>query len=264
MRENAVRRIWAAGGSVLNGWCTVPSGFAAELMAHLGWDSLTIDAQHGLVGYPDMVAMLQGISTTAVTPMVRVPWNDPASIMKALDAGAYGVICPMINDRAACQAFVGACRYAPRGYRSSGPIRAMLYGGHDYATQANDTVVALAMIETREALGALDEIAATPELVALYIGPSDLSVSLGLPHGLDRSEEAVMGALHAVLAACRRHGIKAGIHTGSTSYAKRMIGMGFDIVTVLSDARLMTLAGTQTVREMREATAKPAAAGSPA
>ena len=259
MRENAVRRIWAAGGAVLNGWCTVPSGFAAELMAHLGWDSLVIDAQHGLVGYQDMVAMLQGISTTAVTPMVRVPWYDPASIMKALDAGAYGVICPMISDRAACQSFVGACRYAPRGYRSSGPLRAMLYGGADYAVNANDTIVAMAMIETREALGALDEIVSTPELDAVYVGPSDLSVSLGLPHGLDRNEDVVLGALRAVIEASRRHGIKAGIHTGSTSYAKRMIGMGFDFVTVLSDARLMTLAGTQAVREMRAA---PVASGS--
>jgi 4-hydroxy-2-oxoheptanedioate aldolase len=260
MRENAVKRIWAAGGAVLNGWCSLPSGFAAELMAHLGWDSLVIDTQHGLVGYQDMVAMLQGISTTAVTPMVRVSWNDPASIMKALDAGAYGIICPMVNSRAACEAFVGACRYAPRGYRSSGPIRATLYGGGDYTTKANDTIVALAMIETREALGALDEIVSTPELDAVYVGPSDLSVSLGLPHGLDRSEDVVVGALRAVLEACRRHGIKAGIHTGSTAYAKRMIGMGFDFVTVLSDARLMTLAGTETVREMRGA----AAARSPA
>ena len=93
-------------------------------MAHLGWDSLVIDTQHGIVGYESMVAMLQGISTTAVTPMVRVAWNDPAEIMKALDAGAYGIICPMVNSRAECEAFVGACRYAPRGYRSSGPTRA--------------------------------------------------------------------------------------------------------------------------------------------
>ena len=203
MRENAVKRIWAAGGAVVNGWCSLPSGFAAELMAHLGWDSLVIDTQHGLVGYADMVAMLQGISTTAVTPMVRVPWNDPAEIMKALDAGAYGIICPMINSRAECQAFVGACRYAPRGYRSSGPIRALFYGGSDYPLKANDTIVAMAMIETREAVAALDDIAGTPELDALYIGPSDLSVSFGLPHGLDRSEDVVLGAIRAVLEACR-------------------------------------------------------------
>jgi 4-hydroxy-2-oxoheptanedioate aldolase len=253
LRENRLKQIWASGGAVLNGWCAIPSGFSAELMAHLGWDSLVIDTQHGLVGYESMVAMLQGISTTAVVPLVRVSWNDPADIMKALDAGAYGIICPMVNSRADCERFVGACRYAPRGYRSSGPLRALLYAGADYPTKANDTIVTLAMIETREALGALDEIAATPELDALYIGPSDLSVSLGLPHGLDRSEEIVLAAIRSVLATCRRHRIKACMHTGSAAYAKRMLEMGFDFVTVLSDSRLITLAGAPVVAEVRAA-----------
>ncbi|HUZ74612.1 MAG TPA: aldolase/citrate lyase family protein [Stellaceae bacterium] len=260
MRENRIRTIWAAGGAVINGWCAIPSGFAAELMAHMGWDSLTIDTQHGLIDYQVMVSMLQAISTTPVTPMVRVPWNDPAAIMKALDAGAYGIICPMVNSRAECERFVGACRYAPRGYRSSGPTRAVLYGGADYPVKANDTVLALAMIETREALGNLDAILSTPELDGVYIGPSDLSVSLGLAHGLDRSEENVVAALRSVLDGCRRHRIRACIHTGSTAYAKRMIAMGFDSVTVLGDSRLLTLAGNQAVKEMRAGTAAPEAA----
>jgi len=260
MRKNAVREIWASGGWIINGWCAIPNGFTAELMAQMGWDSLTIDTQHGLVDYQVMLGMLQAISTTAVTPMVRVPWNDPAAIMKALDAGAYGIICPMVNSRAECERFVGACRYAPRGYRSSGPTRAIIYGGPDYPAKANDTVLAFAMIETREALDNLDAIAGTPELDALYIGPSDLSVSLGLPHGLDRNEDIVLAALQKVLDACRRHKIKACVHTGSTSYAKRMLGMGFDLVTVLSDARLMMLAGLQAMQELRGA-ASPAASG---
>jgi 4-hydroxy-2-oxoheptanedioate aldolase len=231
-------------------------------MAHMDWDSLVIDAQHGLVDYQIMVSMLQGISTTAVTPMVRVPWNDPAAIMKALDAGSYGIICPMINNRTECEKFVGACRYAPRGYRSSGPTRAVLYGGNDYVAKANDTVIAFAMIETREALDNLDAILTTPELDAIYVGPSDLSVSLGLPHGLDRGEDVVLGALRTIIESCRRHRIKAGIHTGSTAYAKRMIAMGFDFVTILSDTRLLTVGGLQTVQEMRSAPA--AASGKPA
>jgi 4-hydroxy-2-oxoheptanedioate aldolase len=251
MRANRVRDIWRSGTSVVNGWCGIPSGFAAELMAHLGWDSLTIDTQHGLVDYPSMVAMLQGISTTEVTPMVRVAWNDPAAIMKALDAGSFGIICPMVNSRAECEAFVGACRYAPRGYRSSGPIRAALYGGPDYTLKANDTIVALAMIETREALANLDAILSTPELDGIYVGPSDLAVSLGFAHGLDRNEDKVLDALGTILAGCRKHGVKAGIHTGSVAYAKRMVGMGFDLVTLLGDARLLTMAGTQVLKEMR-------------
>ena len=102
-------------------------------MAHQGWDSLTIDLQHGVVDYQTAVGMLQAISTTAVVPMVRVPWLDPGIVMKMLDAGSYGVICPMINNRDEAETFVRACRYPPRGSRSMGPIRATLYAGDDYA-----------------------------------------------------------------------------------------------------------------------------------
>jgi 4-hydroxy-2-oxoheptanedioate aldolase len=260
MRPNRVREIWQAGGAVVNGWCGIPSGFCAEIMAHMGWDSLVVDMQHGVVDYQTMVSMLQGISTTNVTPMVRVPWNDPAAVMKALDAGAYGIICPMINSARECASFVGACRYSPKGYRSSGPIRATLYGGPDYHAKADETVIAMAMIETREALERLDEILSTPGLDAIYVGPSDLSLTLGLPPGLDKTDERMLEAYAKIIDGCKRHGIKAGIHTGSTAYAKRMIGMGFAFVTVMGDARLLTMAGQQAVREMREgaATAKPA------
>src|ERR1700731_385191 len=156
MRANRMREIWRSKTAVINGWCSLPDSFSAEIMAHMGWDSIVVDMQHGLIDYQVMVSMLQAISTTAVTPLVRVPWNDPASVMKALDAGAYGIICRMINSGAEGEAFVGACRYAPRGYRSSGPVRAALYGGPDYHAKANDVVVAMAMIETTQALDNLD------------------------------------------------------------------------------------------------------------
>lgn len=259
MRASRVREIWQAGGAVINGWCGIPSSFAAEIMAHMGWDSLVVDMQHGVIDYQMMVSMLQGISTTNVAPIVRVPWNDPGTIMKTLDAGAYGVICPMINSRAECEAFVGACRYAPRGYRSSGPIRAALYGGPDYHAKANDVVVAMAMIETRQALDNLDAIASTPDLDAIYVGPSDLSISLGHSPGQDKNDEFMMSALRTVLDAARRHGIKAGMHTGSTAYARQMVAMGFDFVTVMGDVRLLTLAGQHAMQEMRDGA--PAAAG---
>ena len=264
MRPNRVREIWQAGGAVINGWCGIPSAFAAEVMAHMGWDSLVVDMQHGIVGYEAMVAMLQGISTTAVTPMVRVPWNTPADIMKALDAGAYGIICPMVNTRAECEAFVGACRYAPKGYRSSGPIRATLYGGPDYHAKANDTVLAIAMIETKEALENLDAVLSTPGLDGIYVGPSDLSISMGYAPGLDKSDEFMISALSKIVDGCKRHKVYAGLHTGSSAYAKRMIAMGFQFVTLLGDARLLTMAGLQVIREMREGTSAPSAAAKPA
>lgn len=251
MKPNRVRQMWEAGEAVVNGWCAIPSGFVAERMAHMGWDSLVIDTQHGLIDYQAMVDMLTAISTTAVTPMVRVPWNDPAAIMKALDAGAYGIICPMINDAEAAARFVGACRYAPQGYRSSGPIRAELYGGPDYHARANGTVLALAMIETREALGNLDAILATPGLDGVYVGPSDLSLTLGLAPGQDKTDPSLLDAFAHILAGCARHGVKAGVHAGSTGYARRMLSMGFNLVSPGGDTVFLDMAGKQAVAEMR-------------
>src|SRR5918911_151717 len=169
MRENTIRTIWQRSGCVVNGWLSIPDGFAAEVSAHQGWDSLTIDLQHGLVDYQAAVRMLQGISTTPVIPLARVPWNEPGVIMKMLDAGCYGIICPMISTRAECEAFVRACRYAPHGYRSIGPTRATIYAGSDYAANANATVITMAMIETREAIDNLDDILSTPGLDAIYV-----------------------------------------------------------------------------------------------
>jgi 4-hydroxy-2-oxoheptanedioate aldolase len=164
----------------------------------------------------------------------------------------------MVNSRAECEAFVGACRYAPRGYRSSGPIRATLYGGPDYHAKANDTVLTIAMIETREALDNLDAVLSTPGLDGIYVGPSDLSISLGHSPGLDKSEEFMIQALQKIVDGCKRHKVYPGLHTGSSAYAKRMLAMGFQFVTLLGDARLLTMAGQQVIREMREGT--PAAA----
>ena len=251
MKRNRVKEIWAAGGAVANGWCMLPCGFSAELMAHMGWDSVTVDTQHGLIGYQAMVDMLTAISTTDATPLVRVPWNEPGTIMKALDAGAYGVICPMVNDRAAAEAFVGACRYPPFGYRSSGPLRAEVYGGPDYHARADGTVLALAMIETREAVTNLDAILSTPELDGIYVGPSDLSLSLGLPPGQDKTEPLLLETFEQILAGCRRHGLKAGVHTATAAYAVRMVEMGFDLVSPLGDAGFLAQAGKQAVAEFR-------------
>jgi 4-hydroxy-2-oxoheptanedioate aldolase len=121
MRENKLRRLWTSGGAAVNGWLAIPNSFSAETMAHQGWDSLTVDMQHGVVDYQAMVTMLQAVSTTETVPMVRVPWLEPGILMKALDAGAYGVICPMVNSRADAQNLVAWTHYAPRGTRSFGP-----------------------------------------------------------------------------------------------------------------------------------------------
>jgi 4-hydroxy-2-oxoheptanedioate aldolase len=261
-RANRIREIWAEGKAVINSWCGIPSSFSAEVMANMGWDSLVVDMQHGMIDYQTMVTMLQGFSTTDVTPLVRVPWNDPAHIQKALDAGAYGIICPMINNRAEAEKFVGSCRYAPLGYRSSGPIRAALYGGADYHMKANDIVLAFGMIETREAMEKLDEIMSVKGLDAIYVGPSDLSISHGYPPGGDKPDQWMMDALKKVLDACHRHHVQPGIHCGAPAYAKKMIEMGFTFVTVGGDTRFLTMGGQAAVAEMNNAP-KPGASSSP-
>jgi len=251
MRENRIRTIWQSGGAVINGWLAIPSVFSAETMAHQAWDSLTIDMQHGVVDYQAAVTMFTAISTTQAMPMARVPWLDPGIIMKVLDAGAYAIICPMVNTREDAEKLVAATRYPPRGNRSFGPIRALLYAGADYATQANDTVVAFAMIETRQALDNLEQILSVDGLAAVYIGPADLSLALGCTPKFDQDEAPVVEAIEHILARAKAHGVVAGIHNGTPEYALKMIAKGFQFVTIASDARLMALGAQQVVTQMR-------------
>jgi 4-hydroxy-2-oxoheptanedioate aldolase len=256
MRENRIRSIWKAGGAVVNGWLAIPSGFSAETMAHQGWDSLTVDLQHGVVDYQKAVEMFTAISTTQTVPMARVPWNEPGILMKVLDAGAYAVICPMVNSRADAERLVAATHYPPLGTRSFGPIRALLYGGADYPTKANETVVVFAMIETREALDNLEEIVSTPGLDAIYIGPSDLSLALGCTPTFDDVDPPVVEAIERILACAKAHGVVAGIHNGTPEKALERIAMGFQFVTVSSDARLMAAGAQQVMGKMRAGGAK--------
>jgi 4-hydroxy-2-oxoheptanedioate aldolase len=237
MRENTLRTIWAKGGAVVNGWLSIPSAFSAEVMAHQGYDSLTVDMQHGVVDYQTAVTMLQAISTTPVMPLARVPWNDPALLMKALDAGVYGIICPMINTPEEAEALVRACKYPPRGYRSFGPVRASIYAGTDYVDHANDDLIVMPMIETAEALKNLDAILSVPGVDAIYVGPADLSLALGCRPRLDQTDAPVVEAQQTIVAACQRHGVVAGIHNATSGYALKMIEAGYRFVTLASDSR---------------------------
>lgn len=251
MRPNPLRQIWSEGRAAINGWLTIPDGFAAETMAHQGWDSLTIDLQHGIVDYAAAVQMLTAIATTATVPLVRVPWLEPGILMKSLDAGAYGVICPMINDRTEAERFVACTRYAPRGTRSYGPTRAQLYGGADYAQHADATIVRFAMIETAQALDNLDGILSVEGLDAIYVGPSDLSLALGCRPVLDEVEAPVAQAIAHIVARAQAHGVIAGIHNGSAGTASARLEMGYRFVSIASDARLMAAAAQQALAQVR-------------
>ena len=240
------------GKPVINGWLQIPSTVSAEVMAHQGWDSLTIDMQHGLIDYSNALPMLQTISTTDVTPLARVNWNEPGQLMKILDAGCYGIIFPMVSNKAEAEKFVQACMYPPNGYRSFGPVRGLIYGGSDYAKHADNELLKFAMIETKESLNKLDEIMTTPGLDGIYIGPADLSLALGEEPGFDRPENTKAYAeILNILSHAKKNNIYAGIHTGSTLYAKKMIEKGFNFVTIGADQRAMSAGAKKIVDEMK-------------
>lgn len=255
MTNDAILRL-RDGQACLNGWLMIPDALVAEVMTLGGIDCLTIDLQHGLHDYRSAVATLQALHGRALTPLVRVPWNEPGIIGQMLDAGALGIICPMVNSAQDATALVQACLYAPQGARSYGPIRAGFYGGlGTYHTTANDSLLILPQIETAEAVDNIEAILDVPGISGVYVGPSDLGLSLGMPPVMDREEPHILAIYERILAATAQRGLIAGIHNASAAYAARMERMGFRFLTVATDINLIG-AGTgqavHTVRALRE------------
>jgi 4-hydroxy-2-oxoheptanedioate aldolase len=243
-----------AGKASVNGWLAIPSGFSAEVMAQCGWDSVTVDMQHGVQDYQSMVQCFQAMQAHPVTPLVRVPWNEPGIIGKVLDGGAMGVICPMINNAAEAKALASASLYPPMGKRSNGPIRAAMYGeASSYQSTANQEILVIAMIETQEGIDNIDEILSVPGISGIYIGPSDMGLSLGMIPILDREEPIILEIYGKLLASCKKHGKFAGIHNGTAAYSARMMTMGFQLCTIANDSGLMARAAREAVGATRKA-----------
>ncbi len=257
MRKNKLLQIFKEGKAVINGWLQIPNSFSAEVMANQGWDSLTIDMQHGVIDYSNALQMLQSISTTETVPLARVNWNEPGQIMKILDAGSYGIICPMVSNRKQAENFVQSCLYPPKGFRSFGPIRGNLYGGDDYGKHANEEILKLAMIETKEALDNLDNIMSTPGLNGIYIGPADLSLAIGEEPSFDKPEnDKVFKTIMKILECAKKNNLIAGIHNLKAEYALKMIEKGFQFVTVGSDQRFMTAGAKDSLRHFNKGNKK--------
>ncbi len=251
MRENRVRGIWAEGKAALNGWLHIPSAWSAELIAHQGWDSITVDMQHGMMGMETAIQMLQAISSTDVLPMARVNWNTPGDIMKLLDAGAYGIICPMIETREECEAFVGACRFPPAGYRSHGPTRPRIIVGEDYADDANQQVITLAMIETVKGFENRDEIMSVAGLDGVFVGIGDLRLTMTGAAGFDAADPTVDELLNAILASARQHGIIAGLFAAGADHGIEMIRRGYQFVSIGTDTVILANASATLVNALR-------------
>ncbi len=232
-----LRQQWRDGDSTLGGWISVANPVVAEAMARSGFDYVCIDTQHGAIDYPAAVDMIRWCVAADTSTIVRVPWNEPGIIGKMLDAGAHGVIIPMVNSPEEAEAAVHACRYAPRGSRSFGPTVAKQRIA-DYPAWAGENVAVIPMIETRQAVEQLDDILAVEGIDAVYVGPADLSLTLGLPPGNNDGEPAFDDAYATILDACVRTGVVAGCHgTGSLTPAR--LAAGFRMVTVTADLLAM-------------------------
>ena len=250
---NKLKARLKSGKACVNAWLAIPSGFSAEVIAQCGFDSVTVDMQHGVQDYQSMVQCFQAMDKYPITSMVRVPWNEPGIIGKVLDGGAWGVICPMVNNVAEAKALVSYALYPPKGKRSNGPIRAGAYGSATpYQATANDEVLIIPMIETQEAIDNIDAILDVPGISGIYIGPSDLGLSLGLVPKLDRDEPQVLAIYDKLVAAVKKRGQFAGIHNATGAYAARMIGMGFRFVTILNDSGLMARAARAEIATARK------------
>jgi 4-hydroxy-2-oxoheptanedioate aldolase len=268
MQKNKLKELWSKGRPALNGWCSIGNPFTAEIMAAQGYDSITVDIQHGALDYGDALPMFQAMRASGAVLMARVPWRDPAYIMKCLDAGAMGIICPMVNTADEAAEFVSYMRYPPHGQRSFGPTRAAV-AMPGYGVAANQETLAFAMIETAEGMENLEEIARTPGLDGLYVGPADLTLGTQngrLKPGFDREEEEMVTLIRRIAQVCEDHGLKAGLHCGTPDYAAKAIRWGYHLTTVSGDSRLLATAAQTSVSKWRELTGnrtKPTPNGGP-
>jgi 4-hydroxy-2-oxoheptanedioate aldolase len=247
-----LRAKWDAGEPTFGLWAGIPSSLTAELAAAAGYDYVCVDLQHGLSDEPTMVSMSQATVAAGSTALARVAWNEPWLIMRALDLGAAGVIVPLVGSGAEASRAVRACKYPPDGIRSYGPIRAQLVVGSPAPAELAGAVLCFVMVETREGLEQLEEIASTPGLDGIYIGPSDLSIALGLTLG--SGGQPLEDAIARVRDACHAHGLIAGMHCASGREARARAADGFKLITVGVDASLFKSTITRELADARTPT----------
>lgn len=252
MRPNRVRELIRAGRPAIGGWIATPSPITGELFGTLGFDAVAIDLQHALIDLAACFGLLHAISSTPAAPFVRVSGNHFAEINKVLDAGAYGVICPLVNSVEEAQRFVDAVRYPPAGTRSYGPARGLLYGGDDYFERAGDTVIALAMVETRQSLASLDAILAVEGLDGIFIGPNDLAISLGLGPGADWRHGALADALSHAVSRVKRTDRMCSIWCPNEAMAADMIALGFNLVFPGADTVMLRAEASRRLAALRQ------------
>lgn len=245
----------ASGEPFLFSWMSVPSAALAAQVARLPFDGVCLDMQHGMIGFTDAVPMIANINAAGRPAMVRALWNDPATAGQAFDAGAVAVISPMVNTRAQAEALVRSAKYPPMGARSWGGYTAQQASGlssPEYLREANRMSLVFAMVETAEALSNLDEIAATPGLDGLFVGPSDLSITLSRGAKVDKLGKETLEAMARVSEAARRNGLVAGAFGGSAEVIRSYSGLGFTFLAAAVDMDLLHW-GAASLRKSLEA-----------
>ena len=250
MREDRFRKAAKERRTLLNAWLTLNNPFLIELIGEAGWDCLTIDQQHGLGGNEALLSCLTAARAADLPAIVRVADNDPGLIGRALDAGAQGIMCPMIETLEDAEAFVKAVKYPPRGLRSWGPYRARLDYEGDYFTTANNWTIACPQIETKGALDQLDDILGLDGVDMVCFGPNDLSVAL--TGRLDIWASEVKEAMQLVLSKCREMSVIALVFANDADFAKPRVVEGWDVLAVDTDAGWF---GKAAVEVKRQATA---------
>jgi 4-hydroxy-2-oxoheptanedioate aldolase len=245
-----LRELWKRKQPTVGGWCAIPSAISAEVLGVAGFDWVVIDTQHGLIGYEDLTVMLPALSNAGVPAIIRVPWNDPSAIMKALDVGAQGVIVPMVNSPEEARIATQACRFPPLGNRSWGPTRPGLYAPNYSPETANRDVICAVMIETVEAVGRIDEILAVPGVDAVFVGPNDLAVSAGFPPSANPTEPEHLHLIISILKASQKQDLVAGIACGSAALARRWRDEGFRMLALPSDISLLAGAAQSLLLEI--------------
>jgi 4-hydroxy-2-oxoheptanedioate aldolase len=251
MRENRVKRQLKAGEPSIGTWLSLGSPLAAEQLTQVGFDWLNIEQEHAAIDASLTEALLQAISIGATVPMVRVPWKGADWIKRALDAGAYGVVVPMIMNGQEAEAAVAACKYPPEGIRSLGGIRTFLYGGSDYLEHANEEIVVVLQIEHIEAVHNARDILSVPGVDAYFVGPNDLCASMGLAPSLEPDHVEYWEALDAVKAIAQELGVAPGIHVATAERAQRMIDDGYQFISINSDAAFMAESAAAEVARLR-------------
>ncbi len=243
MRENRVKRLLREGAVTVGSWVALDGMLPAEIMAACGFDWLVIDMEHGPVSMGAAQGAMAAIRTTGTVPLVRVGWNRTELIHQALDIGAYGIVVPMVNTVEEARQAVKDARYPPLGDRSRGGARAPLAFGADavtYGRRADDELLLVVQIETAAAVAAAAEMAALEGIDGLFVGPNDLSSSLGVwPPVWDEQPAALAEAIARIPVVARAHGKSAGIMVPNAEIANRCIALGYDFVALTSDAALL-------------------------